>query len=106
MVPVYDFDGGEGGDENNRGALVKQEEEGGEDGFMESGGLDFTGGGSYSQYSYQDAIGILPSDFSPKGPLNSIVNTLQRILVSHYKLKVYQVVVENVPIVKNGYRPR
>ena len=83
VVPVYDFDGGEGGDENNRGALVKQEEEGGEDGFMESGGLDFTGG-SYSQYSYQDAIGILPSDFSPKGPLSSIVDTLQRKVVSHY----------------------
>merc|ERR1719189_1013032 len=60
VVPVYDFEGDV--DENNR---VK-EEEGGEDGYMESGGIDFTGS-SYSQYGYQDAIGILPSDFSPKG---------------------------------------
>ena len=72
VVPVYDFDG-EGGDENNRGALVK-EEEGGEDGFMDPGGLDFTGN-SYNQYSYQDAIGILPSDFSPKGLLHSLTCT-------------------------------
>ena len=62
VVPVYDFEGE--GEDNNR-ALVK-EEEGGDDGYMESGGLDFTGS-NYSQYSYQDAIGILPSDFSPKG---------------------------------------
>ena len=60
VVPVYDFEGDV--DENNR---VK-EEEGGEDGYVESGGIDFTGS-SYSQYGYQDAIGILPSDFSPKG---------------------------------------
>jgi len=63
VVPVYDFDGE--GDDNNR-ALVKEEEEGADESYMESGGLDFTGS-SYSQYSYQDAIGILPSDFSPKG---------------------------------------
>jgi len=63
VVPVYDFEG-EGDHDNNR-ALVK-EEEGGDESYMESGGLDFTGG-NYSQYSYQDAIGILPSDFSPKG---------------------------------------
>lgn len=65
VVPVYDFEG-DGEDISNR-ALVKEEEEGADaDGYLESGGLDFTGS-SYSQYGYQDSIGILPSDFSPKG---------------------------------------
>ena len=70
VVPVYDFEG-DGEDISNR-ALVKEEEEGADaDGYLESGGLDFTGS-SYSQYGYQDSIGILPSDFSPKGhPFNA-----------------------------------
>jgi len=64
MVPIYDFEG-DGEDTSNR-ALVKEEEGGDADGYLEPGGLDFTGS-SYSQYGYQDSIGILPSDFSPKG---------------------------------------
>ena len=64
VVPVYDFEG-DGEDISNRG-LVKEEEGADADGYLESGGLDFTGS-SYSQYGYQDSIGILPSDFSPKG---------------------------------------
>ena len=45
---------------------MKEEEGVDADGYLEPGGLDFTGS-SYSQYGYQDSIGILPSDFSPKG---------------------------------------
>ena len=96
VVPVYDFEG-DGEDTSNR-ALVK-EEEGGD--YLESGGLDFTGS-SYSQYGYQDAIGILPSDFSPKGHLFTEMPNIN----VQFEIKVYQVVVESVPIVRNGYRPR
>ena len=96
VVPVYDFEG-DGEDTSNR-ALVK-EEEGGD--YLEPGGLDFTGS-SYSQYGYQDAIGILPSDFSPKGHLFTEMPNIN----VQFEIKVYQVVVESVPIVRNGYRPR
>ena len=100
VVPVYDFEG-EGEDTSNR-ALVKEEEGGDADGYLESGGLDFTGGNYTSQYGYQDAIGILPSDFSPKGHLFTEMPNIN----VQFEIKVYQVVVESVPIVRNGYRPR